>query len=377
MAKIKKGEGSMIEWESSGSYPIRFVDDLFDPVNTQLAETLRDITGAEEPRMMLVADANVVQRNQGLGSQIGRYVQQHAIRLVGNPVVIGGGEKLKSDAFHTVLKVASAAVDARIGSGDVMLALGGGSLLDVAGYAAAQVRGGLKLVRAPTTIAAMADSTFATTACIDATNVKDAMCVQCRPAAVLIDPSFAGTVLDGVWRGGVGELVRYAAAKDASLMKRIAKSADALKNRDESEMYDIVRECVLSRAKKGGSGFALWSAMRLEAMSGYKLPHGYAVPIGICIDCGYAVAKGDMKQDDRDFICNALSDSGALDGLYHSKHILTQVENILFGLDAWRLTPSGDGVEIPSGIGKTTIDKQPDREIYRRVIEDIGLNYFE
>ena len=378
MAKIKKGEGAMIEWESQGEFPIRFVDGLFDAANPQLAETLREVTGSDEPRMMLVADSNVVQRNQGLGSQIGRYMQQHRITLVGNPVVIGGGEKLKADTFHTVIKVAAAAIDAKIGSNDAVLALGGGSVLDVAGYACAQVRGGLNVVRAPTTVASMADSTFAETAGIDATNVKDAMCIPCRPAGVLIDTNFAKTVLDGVWRGGIGELVRYAAAKDATLMRKIAEMAEALKNRNSALMSETVKECVLSRAKKGGTTLGLWSAMRLEAMSGYKLPHGYAVPIGICIDCGYAVAKGFMKQEDRDLVCNALADAGAFDGLFHSKHLLTQTENILFGIDAWRLTPNGHaGIEVPAGVGKTDIEETPDREAYGRAIEDIVLNYFE
>ena len=378
MAKIKKGEGATVEWESQGEYPIRFVDGLFDAANPQLAETLREVTGSDEPRMMLVADSNVVQRNQGLGSQIGRYMQQHRIHLVANPVVIGGGEKLKADTFHTVIKVAAAAIDAKIGANDAMLALGGGTVLDVAGYAGAQVRGGIKVVRAPTTVASMVDSTFAETAGVDATNVKDAMCVSCRPAGVLIDTGFARTVLDGVWRGGIGEIVRYAAARDSSLMKKVAENAETLKGRNSAAMAETVKECVLSKAKKGGTTLGLWSAMRLEAMSGYKLPHGYAVPIGICIDCGYAVAKGFMKQEDRDFVCGALDDSGAFDGLYHSRHLLTQTDNILYGLDAWRLTPNGcAGIEVPAGIGKTDIEDAPDREAYGRVIEDIVLNYFD
>ena len=377
MAKVKKGEGAEVEWEEKGSFPIRFVDDLFDPENTQLADALREATGADEPRMMLVADSNVVQRNQGLGSQIGRYVQEHHIRLVANPVVIGGGEKLKSDSFHTVLKVASAAIDARIGANDVMFVLGGGTVIDVAGYAASQVRGGIKVVRAPTTIAAMADASFATTSCVDAVNVKDAMCVPCRPAAVLIDASFAGTVLDGVWRGGIGEMIRFAAARDASLLKHIAKNALSLRNRDEGAMCETIRDCVVSRAKKGGTSFGLWSAMRLEAMSGYKLPHGYAVPIGISIDCAYAVAKGVMKQEDGELVRNALAETGALDGLFHSRHLLTQTENILFGLDAWRLTPAGrDGVEIVTSPGKTTVESALDREAYGQAIEDIVASCF-
>ena len=106
----------------------------------------------------------------------------------------------------------SAALDAKIGADDVLMAIGGGSVLDVAGYAAAQVRGGVKLVRVPTTPAAMVDAAFAHYAAVDFREIKDALRIQCEPDAVIVDRSYAKTVLDGVWRGGLGEIVRFAAS---------------------------------------------------------------------------------------------------------------------------------------------------------------------
>ena len=102
--------------------------------------------------------------------------------------------------------------------------------IDVAGYAAAQIRGGVKVVRVPTTPAAMMDAAFAEDAAVDSPAVKDALRVPCPPAAVVIDPKFAATVLDGVWRGGIGEAVRQAAVRDGALMKRIAKGAGEITN---------------------------------------------------------------------------------------------------------------------------------------------------
>ena len=115
---------------------------------------------------------------------------------------------------------------------------------------------------------------------------------------------------------------------------------------------------------------ALWSAARLEAMSGWKLPHGYAVPIGICIDCAYAVEKGLLKEEDQEFICRALADCGALDGLSHSHHLLSQADNILFGLDAWRLSNGSERITLPSGIGKCEDVDSPDREAMKKVIKE-------
>ena len=370
MARAKKADGLSVAWKNEGSYPVRIVTDVFGEGNAALADLLRELTGAEKPRVMLVADGNVVQRTEGLGSRIGRYMQSNGIELAGAPVVLGGGEKVKSDNLQSAMTAAMAALDAKIGCNDVMLAIGGGTVLDVAGYAAAQVRGGVKLVRMPTTVAAMVDAAFAETACLDTPNVKDALRIASRPAAVVIDVGFADTVLDGVWRGGIGEMVRYAAVNDGPLMKKLVKAAEALKNRDKAVMAELVTSCVEGRVKKGESGFALWSAARLEAMSGYKLPHGYAVPMAICIDCAYAVEKKLMKEDDQETVCRVLAECGALDGLAHSRHLMQQPDSILFGLDAWKLSSGSSAIVVPGGIGKAKTESEPDREAFRKVIKE-------
>ncbi len=370
MARPRKTEGLTVEWEERGGYPVSIVENVFAEDSTTLVETLRTLTGSGNPRVMLVADSNVVQRVAGLGTRIGKYVQTHGVTLAGAPVVIGGGEKAKGDGMVSVNRVIDAAVEAKIGAGDVLLAMGGGAVLDVAGYAAAQVRGGVKLVRLPTTVAAMLDAAFATDAALNRGAVKDALRVRSRPAAVLVDPTFARTVLDGVWRGGIGEAVRFAAVSDATLMKRLAKNAEALKTRDWDVFVETVRDTISSRVKRGATPFALWCANRLEAISGYKLPHGYAVPIAVCIDCAYSVAKGWMKEEDQETVCRVLYDCGALDGLLHSRHLLTQAEGILNGLDAWRLATGADAITVPGGFGVAREEPAPDREAFRRVLKE-------
>ncbi len=366
MAKGK--DTAKFKWALDGSYTVKFAQDAFGEGSSAVAETLREITGLDEPKVMLVADANVVQRTEGLGTRIGRYVRANGIKLAGAPVVIGGGEKIKADGMQSAHKVMSAALDARVGASDVMLVIGGGSIIDVAGYAAAQVRGGLKTVRMPTTPASMIDGAFADSAGVDATGVKDAFRVPSHPSAVVIDTTFANTVLDGVWRAGIGEAVRYAAVRDSALMKRVAKDIELLKDRDVEAMADIVRACAESRAKKGATGFGLWSAGRMEAMSAYRLPHGYAVPMGICIDCAYAFEKGLLKQEEQDLICGALTECGALEGLGHSRHLLSQTENILRGLDAWRLATGSSTIDVPAGVGKCSAE-EPDRELMAKVVK--------
>ena len=357
--------------KSCFSYPVEFTEDAFGE-SSVLADTLKKVTGSDEPKVLIVADMNVVQRIEGLGSKIGRYVQEHGIRLAGSPVVIGGGEKVKADNLQSALKIVSEMLSAKIGRNDAVLAIGGGTILDVAGYAAAQVRGGVKLVRMPTTPAAMMDAAYADYAAVDSATVKDALRVPSVPAAVVIDTGFAASVLDGVWCGGIGEAVRLAVASDASLLKKLEGWADAYRARDGKVFLELVKAVSAVRAKKGGTSFAEWAAFRLESMSGYKLPHGYAVAIGICIDLGYAVEKGLMKPDCRERVVGLLGAYGALDGLSHSGHILNQVESLLFGLDAWALSSGSSSIVTACGIGRVEDDPAPDREALGRVLKNLA-----
>ena len=353
------------------NYPVEFAEDAFGASDV-LADVLKKVTGSDEPKVLIVADMNVVQRVEGLGSRIGRYVQEHGIRLAGSPVVIAGGEKVKADNLQSALKIVSEMLQAKIGCDDVVLAIGGGTLLDIAGYAAAQVRGGVKLVRMPTTPAAMMGAAYAEYAAVDSATVKDALRVPSVPAAVVIDTSFAASVLDGVWRGGIGEAVRLAVATDAALLKKLEAAAEGYRDRDMSALAEIVKAVHAVRAKKGGTKFAQWAALRLESMSGYKLPHGYAVAIGVCIDLGYAVRKGCLKPADRDRAVGLLRSCGALDGLGHSGHLIGQSDGLLCGIDAWTLSAGRDAFPVCRGLGKSGMEPSPDREVYKQVLKELS-----
>ena len=353
------------------SYPVEFAEDAFGGSGV-LADTLKKVTGSDEPKVLIVADMNVVQRTEGLGLKIGRYVQEHGIRLAGSPIVISGGEKVKADNLQGVLRIVSEMLQAKVGRNDVVLAIGGGTVLDVAGYAAAQVRGGVKLVRMPTTPAAMMDAAYATYAAVDSATVKDALRVESVPAAVIIDPSFAASALEGVWRGGIGEAVRLAVASDSALFKKLGKLADGYRARDVQTLREMVEAVYAVRAKKGGTSLGQWAALRLEPMSGYKLPHGYAVSIGLCVDVGYAVGKGLMKSSDSDRVIGFLRDCGSLDGLVHSGHFLGQTESLLLGLDAWSLSTGSRALTMPCAIGKSVEEPEPDRGVFEAALKTLS-----
>lgn len=296
-------------------YPVEIVEDVFGESKV-LAKTLG------EADVLIVADMNVVQRMPGLGVKIGKYASENGISLAGPPVVMGGGEKIKLGDFRPMRSVLDAAIAAGLGPDDRILAIGGGTVIDVAGYAAAQVRGGVGVVRLPTTPAAMLGTAFADVAALDAPDEKDAFVLPCEPKAVIIDTSFAGTVLDGVWNGGMAEAVRLGVAKDGALLKTIASLVDRFASRDGAVLRELVEATLATRRKKGSTDLGLAVAASLEPKSAWKLPHGYAVAIGILADISAAIKAGDPREDDLALCRDILDRCGALDGLRHSRHIL-------------------------------------------------------
>lgn len=362
----------IISRTSDSAFPVRFAADAFGE-ESNLADILRESAGSDNPRVMIVADANVVNHTDGLGMKIGRYLKSHSLELAAQPVVLGGGERMKCDAGRGAMRLVAMMLEAQIGKNDVVVAMGGGVLLDMAGYAAAQVRGGLNLVRMPTSTAAMVDACFAEYAALNGKSVKDAIRVPSTPAAVVVDVTFAKTNLPKVYSAGFAEAIRIGAVQDGRLVKMIADRIDLVKEGDLRFLEKIVRRSAELRAANGQPQFALWCAARLEAMSNYRLPHGYAIPIAICIDAAYSAEKEYLAETEQATICRTLYDIDALGGLHHSVHIVSNVDALLGGLDGWRLSSGSEAIELPGAVGERIVESTPDRDAYAKVLRDLAL----
>lgn len=308
------------------NYRVEIVEDSFGESEV-LAEILGESLG-DGGRVLLVADSNVVTHTEGLGSKIGRYMNDHGFPLAGKAVVIPGGEKVKHDSMSAAMSILDAAVQRRIGANDCILALGGGVLFDLAGWAAAQL-GALKVVRMPTTPAAMTGAAFAEDACIDRCGRKDVIRLKAPPAAVVIDVAFVQTVMDGVWRAGTGETACLALI-DKTVCKVFCEAAPHYAARDYGAFASMVSAVVDYRRKKSVEPMVEALSALLEEQSDFRLPHGYAVPLALMIEGGVLVEKGAVKEETLTAVRDALDTCGSLGGLYHSQHILRRRE-VLFG----------------------------------------------
>ncbi|MBR3533170.1 MAG: iron-containing alcohol dehydrogenase [Clostridiales bacterium] len=159
------------------------------------------------------------------GYYYNRFEEQFILRGV-KPVLIpveceGGSKELsKVSAVYDYL------TDFDFGSDDWLIALGGGGILDVAGFCASVFNGGINFIAVPTTPDAMYEGSVALNAYLDSGKVKNALAVPFRPETVIIDPSFLGTVPDKISHNGYADIIRLGILGDPGIMTELVRGGN-------------------------------------------------------------------------------------------------------------------------------------------------------
>jgi 3-dehydroquinate synthase len=214
--------------------------------------------------------------------------------------VVPGGEQVKNSP-ELVLQVQEAINRAAICRHSYAVAVGGGALLDMVGYAAATAHRGVRLIRIPTTVLAQADSGVGVKNGINAFGKKNFLGTFAPPAAVINDSTFLETLNDRQWRSGLAEAIKVALLKDSHAFEEIEELAPALARRDMVAMRQVIYSSArlhMHHIATSGDPFEFgssrpldmghWAAHKLESLSGYRLLHGEAVAIGLALDATYA-----------------------------------------------------------------------------------------
>jgi 3-dehydroquinate synthase len=296
----------------SFSYPICFTRGVFEPSNALLRDIIAESADQKPARFVVVVDEGVARTHPTLADAVGTYARTYADTLeLGAPVlVVTGGEAVKNEAVE--LEAIHALIhDARLCRHSYLVAVGGGAVLDTAGYAAATAHRGIRLIRIPTTVLAQDDSGVGVKNGVNGFGTKNYYGTFAPPAAVINDFAFLSTLADRDWLGGLSEAVKVALIKDPVFFARIEADAAALVARDTSAMEAVVRrsaELHAAHIATGGDPFELgssrpldfghWAAHRLEKLTRHQLRHGEAVAIGIALDCTYSRLEGHLAEAD-------------------------------------------------------------------------------
>lgn len=287
-------------------YPVCFTSGLFAPESTLLRDVICTDAATRRRRLLFVLDGGVVRHHPAVPGAIEAYCRRNSdvLDLVRPPLVTDGGEHAKNDP-EAVARVQRAIHDHGICRHSYVVAVGGGALLDMAGFAAATAHRGVRHLRVPTTVLAQNDSGVGVKNGVNAYGQKNFLGTFAPPQAVLIDFDFLTTLSDRDWRAGISEAVKVGLLKDPQFVAYIEDNARALRARDMEAMQYVVTRCAelhLNHIATSGDPFELgssrpldfghWAAHKLECLSGWRLRHGEAVSVGIALDVTYAHQAG-------------------------------------------------------------------------------------
>lgn len=284
-------------------YQVLFTQDLFGQDNPLLKEVFAPLRGPV--KTLVVIDQGFLTHWPSFEKQIKAYFAKHSAEMQLQAILeVPGGEASKADDTQSN-KVLKAIDDYHICRHSVVLAIGGGAVIDMAGFAAAIAHRGVKLIRIPTTVLAQNDAAVGVKNGINAFGKKNFIGSFALPFAIINDTQLLTTLEQRDWVAGIAEAVKVSLLQDAEFFHWIVANTKALAERSEEEMNELIYRCALlhtNHISQGGdpfeSGssrpldFGHWSAHKMEQLTNYALRHGEAVALGICIDLAYARLKG-------------------------------------------------------------------------------------
>ncbi|MBI5844348.1 MAG: 3-dehydroquinate synthase [Deltaproteobacteria bacterium] len=352
----------------SYSYPVHFVRDAFSKDNKLIA-SLALSTGESGPfRVLFFLDSGVHEAFPDLAGQLEDYARAHpeALALAGPVQAVPGGEAAKMSA-EPLMAALDAMARARLCRHSFVVAVGGGSVLDVVGMAASLVHRGLRLIRFPSTVLSQCDAGVGVKNGINAYGAKNFLGSFAPPFAVVNDSRLLTTLPQDHWIGGAAEAFKVAIIKDRAFFNWLARNAELLAGRDLNAMEHLVKKAAKSHldhiATSGDPfefgcarplDFGHWSAHRLEVLSNYEMGHGQAVSVGIALDCVYAEQEGLLSHAELKKVLAALSRAGlpVFSTLLEARTPEGKLA-VLKGLTDFREHLGGElTVTLPDGLGK-------------------------
>ncbi|MGJ3249998.1 MAG: 3-dehydroquinate synthase [Elainellaceae cyanobacterium] len=294
--------------------------------------------------------------------------------------ILPDGEQYKTLA--SVQTIYDAALDHPLERSSTMVALGGGVIGDMAGFAAATWLRGIHVVQVPTSLLAMVDASIGGKTGVNHPRGKNLIGAFHQPRCVLIDPDVLQTLPEREFRAGMAEVIKYGVIWDSTLFQQLetASQLDRLHDISNPLLQTILtRSCqakaqVVSKDEKEAGLRAILNyghtiGHAVESLTGYcRVNHGEAVAIGMVAAGQIAVEIGlwDQEACDRQV------------ALIHKTKLPTQlpdgpeIEAILASLQTDKKVKAGKvRFVLPTHIGVATVTDQVSPDVIRRVLSDM------
>jgi len=293
MNKMKVG----LDKKSAVSYEICIGRDILDRMGLMIAK------GNWSARYIIVTDTNVAAlHGDRFMSLLGR------LDLKMDLIEFPAGEASKN--ITTCLALADKLIELGADRTSALIALGGGVVGDMTGFLASIFMRGIPYIQVPTTLLAQVDSSIGGKTGVDLPAGKNMLGTFYQPKGVFIDLSFLDTLPAEEFKNGLAEIVKYGAIEDPDLLRILETETDAIAHRDPEVMKRLITKSC--RIKKGiveidekenglrrilNFGHTLGHAV--EAESGFAIPHGHGVSIGMTAAARLAESLSYLPKADR------------------------------------------------------------------------------
>ncbi|HEX3938256.1 MAG TPA: 3-dehydroquinate synthase [Xanthobacteraceae bacterium] len=219
-------------------------------------------------------------------------------------VVVAAGEPSKS--FAVFEQVCEAIIASRIERGDLVVALGGGVVGDLAGFAAAVVRRGLDYVQVPTTLLAQVDSSVGGKTAIDSARGKNLVGAFHQPILVVADTALLDTLPDREFRAGYAEVAKYGLLGDAAFFTWLDSNWRDIFSGKAAREHAVAVCCrakaaIVARDERETGDRALLNlghtfGHALEAACGFsdRLLHGEAIAVGMALALEFSARRQEL-----------------------------------------------------------------------------------
>jgi 3-dehydroquinate synthase len=262
-------------------------------------------------RVVMIADQQVYDLLQA--KRLGK------LTWSGDVLTFPAGEESKSR--ESWARLTDLLLERRYGRDSGLVGVGGGVTGDLVGFVAATYLRGVPYLQVPTTLLAMVDASVGGKTGVNTPAGKNLVGAFFPPVAVIVDPLVLRTLPDREYRGGLTEAVKHGLIADATYFAWIESNLSSLVHRDPGCLTHLVRRSVEIKAevvsgdeREAGRRVILNAghtvAHSLERVSGFRLPHGEAVALGLIIECAIAEHLGMAGRGLRERVASLLGRLG-------------------------------------------------------------------
>jgi 3-dehydroquinate synthase len=299
----------------------------------------------------------------------------------GGHLVVPPGEASKT--YGMLERVCEAILDAQIERGDLVVALGGGVIGDLAGFAAAVVRRGLDYVQVPTTLLAQVDSSVGGKTAIDSRQGKNLIGAFHQPILVLADTALLDTLPEREFRAGYAELVKYGLLGDAAFFSwleghwREIFAASSARNAAREHAVAVAcrtKAAIVGRDERETGERALLNlghtfGHAFEAACGFsdRLLHGEAIAIGMVLAFEFSARRGLVPANEAERVKRHFAEvglpvspadiPGPLPGLDRIMELIGQDKKVKRGMLTFILVRAIGSAMIETGVAEREVRK--------------------